>query len=101
MAASKLAKAKAKRAYYEPYENEIEGNVFAANGGFGNPSNGDIGEVADPVPGTQNNCWHGNAEEGGGEPSSEPPLIQVTHGICEEPNTGGEPTSSVLAGGGV
>jgi hypothetical protein len=82
---------------YEPYENEVEGNTFAANGGFGNPSNGDIGEVADAVPATQNNCWHGNVEEGGGEPSSEPALIQVTHGTCEQPNTGGEPTSSVLA----
>jgi hypothetical protein len=82
---------------YEAYENEIVGNTFAANGGFGNPSNGDIGEVADPVPGTQNNCWHGNVEEGGGEPSSEPVLIQTTHGTCEQPNTGGEPTTSVLA----
>ncbi len=82
---------------YEPYENEVEGNTFSANGSFGNPSNGDIGEVAEPVPGTENNCWHGNVEEAGGEPSSEPPLIQTTHGTCEETNTGGEPTTSVLA----
>jgi len=81
---------------YEPYENEIEGNRFAQNGGYRNPSNGDIGEVANPVPGTQNNCWHGNVEEGGGEPSSEPLAIQKTHGTCERPNLGGEPTSSVL-----
>jgi hypothetical protein len=81
---------------YEPYENEVEGNVFASNGGFGNPSNGDIGEVADAIPGTQNNCWHGNAEQGGGEPTSEPLLIQLTHGTCERLNSGGEPTTSVL-----
>ena len=35
---------------YEPYANEIEGNTFANNGGYGNPSNGDIGEVADANP---------------------------------------------------
>ena len=50
---------------YEAYENEIEGNTFSANGSFGNPSNGDIGEVADPIPGTENNCWHGNVEDRG------------------------------------
>ncbi len=82
---------------YEAYENEIEGNTFSANGGFGNPSNGDIGEVADPIPGTENNCWHGNVETGGGEPTSEPPLIQTIHGTCGQANTGGEPASSVLA----
>ncbi len=82
---------------FEAYENEIEGNTFADNGGYKNPTNGDIGEVADPVPGTENNCWHGNVEQGGGEPSSYPPAIQTTHGTCELPNTGGEPASSVLA----
>ena len=36
-------------------------------------------------------------EEGGGEPSSEPKAIQVTHGKCEDKDIGGEPTGSVLA----
>jgi hypothetical protein len=30
------------------FANEIEGNTFAKNGGFKNPSNGDIGEVLKP-----------------------------------------------------
>jgi hypothetical protein len=82
---------------FEAYENEVEGNTFADNGGYKNPSNADIGELADPIPGTQNNCWHGNVENGGGEPSSYPLAIQLTHGTCEQPNTGGEPAASPLS----
>jgi hypothetical protein len=79
--------------YYDDYANEIANNVFSANGGFGNPTNGDIGEVSNPE--TDGNCWHGNTEKGGGEPGSYPPSIQTTHGTCGQPNSG-EPASSVL-----
>jgi hypothetical protein len=82
---------------FEAYANEIVGNTFSSNGGFKNPSNGDIGEVADPQPTQLANCWHANTEEGGGEPTSEPKAIQATHGTCSNPDTGGEPTTSVLA----
>ena len=78
---------------YEPFANEVEGNTFASNGGYGNPANGDIGEVSSPA--TDGNCWHGNGEQGGGEPSSTPAAIQTTHGTCGMPNSG-EPTTSVL-----
>ena len=81
---------------YEPYANEITGNTFANNGGYKNPSNGDIGEVAAANPAVLTNCWHGNVEEGGGEPSSEPKAIQTTHGTCSNPDLGGEPVSSTL-----
>lgn len=82
---------------YEAFENEIEGNTFSDNGLYKNPSNADIGEVADPMPTQKANCWHGNVEKGGGEPSSEPKAIQTTHSDCESPDLGGEPASSVLA----
>ncbi len=81
---------------YEPWANEVEGNTFAKNGGFKNPSNGDIGEVAAPEPKQLINCWHGNVEEGGGEPTSEPKAIQTTHGTCSDPDIGGEPIASTL-----
>ncbi|MHB8533192.1 MAG: hypothetical protein ACYDC2_10775, partial [Solirubrobacteraceae bacterium] len=81
---------------FEPWANEIAGNTFANNGGYKNPSNGDIGEVANPEPKQLTNCWHRNLEEGGGEPSSEPKLIQTTHGTCSSPDAGGEPTASTL-----
>lgn len=82
---------------FEAFANEIYNNTFSDNGGYGNPSNGDIGEVANAEPAVLTNCWHGNVEEGGGEPTSEPKLIQTTHGTCSSPNAGGEPTTSVLA----
>jgi hypothetical protein len=81
---------------FEPFANEVEGNTFANNGGYKNLSNGDIGEVATAEPKQLINCWHGNVEEGGGEPSSEPKLIQTTHGTCSNPDIGGEPVSSTL-----
>jgi hypothetical protein len=81
---------------FEPYGNEIMNNKFSNNGGFKNPSNGDIGEVADPQPTQLTNCWHGNVDEGG-ELTSAPPLIQTTHGTCSNPDAGGETTGSTLA----
>jgi hypothetical protein len=81
---------------YEAWANEVEHNTFANNGGFKNPSNGDIGEVGAPEPKQLINCWHGNVEEGGGEPSSEPKAIQATHGTCSNPSIGGEPVTSTL-----
>ncbi len=79
--------------YYDDYANEIAGNTFAHNGAYGNPTNGDIGEVSNPE--ADGNCWHDKVESGGGTPSSYPPAIQTTHGTCGQPNSG-EPVTSVL-----
>jgi hypothetical protein len=80
--------------YFDDWANEVEHNTFSNNGGFGNPTNGDIGEVSNPN--ADGNCWHGNVEAGGGEPSSYPLAIQSTHGTCGQPNSG-EPVTSPLA----
>lgn len=80
--------------YYDDFANEIANNKFSNNGGFGNPTNGDIGEVSNPE--TDGNCWHGNTEVGGGTPGSYPPAIESTHGTCGQPNSG-EPAASVLS----
>ena len=77
---------------YDDFANEVEGNKFSDNGSYGNPTNGDIGEVSDPE--TEGNCWHGNTDNGG-EPTSYPLEIQTTHGTCGQPNTG-EAATSVL-----
>jgi hypothetical protein len=83
---------------YEPSANEVEKNTFAKNGGYGHPSNGDIGEVAAANAEVKIDCWHNSAGEGvGGEPTSEPKAIQTTHGKCEEKDIGGEPLTSALA----
>lgn len=81
---------------YEPWANEVEGNAFTENGGYKNPSNGDIGEVSNAEPKQLIDCWHNNTGELAGEPTSEPAAIQTTHGTCSSPDTGGEPASSVL-----
>jgi hypothetical protein len=79
--------------YYDDFANEIEGNVFSKNGGYGNPSNGDIGEVSNLE--SDGNCWHGNTEQGGGSLTTSPLEIQATHGTCGQANLG-ELATSVL-----
>jgi hypothetical protein len=79
--------------YYDDFANEVANNVFSANGGFGNPSNGDAGEVSNPE--ANGNCWHGNVDRGSGTFTSSPAEIQTTHGTCNTANSG-EPPSSVL-----
>jgi hypothetical protein len=79
--------------YYDDFANEIMANKFAHNGSFGNPTNGDIGEVSNPE--TDGNCWHGNVEQGGGSLTSYPLEIQTTHGTCGQANSG-ESATSVL-----
>ena len=79
---------------YDDYANEVEGNSFSNNGSYGNPTNGDIGEVSNAE--TNGNCWHGNVHLGGGALTSYPLEIQTTHGTCNTPNSG-EPATSVLS----
>jgi hypothetical protein len=80
--------------YFDDFANEVANNKFINNGAFGNPTNGDIGEVSNPE--TNGNCWHGNTGPNGSTPSSTPAEIQKTHGTCGTPNAG-EPPGSVLA----
>ncbi|MGH8456905.1 MAG: hypothetical protein ACRETE_07965 [Stenotrophobium sp.] len=77
---------------FNAFGNEVSANLFMNNGGFGNLTNGDVAELTDPNdPG---NCWHDNADTSG-TLSSEPLLIQTTHGTCGQPNTG-DPLTSPL-----
>src|SRR5205085_3549483 len=58
--------------YFQAYGNEVAGNSFTNNGGYGNPTNGDIGMVTTPHdPG---NCFHDNTDPAG--LTSDPPAIQ-------------------------
>jgi hypothetical protein len=86
-----------KECVYEPFANEVEGNTFSENGGFKNATNGDIGEVANAEPKELTNCWHGNVEQGGGEPTSEPAAIQSTHGTCSAADAGSGGTAALAA----
>ena len=62
---------------FQAQGNVISNNVLHDNGGFGNPSNGDLANessVSNP-----RNCFYGNTDPGisGGEPTSDPPMIQA------------------------
>ena len=70
--------------FYGPWANEIANNTFKDNGGFGNPTNGDLADLSDlHDPG---NCFHGNVDLAG--ITSAPAAIQTTHGVCGVPNSG-------------
>jgi hypothetical protein len=80
--------------FFDDFGNEIAGNTVDHNGSFGNMTNGDLAEVSNPE--SPGNCWHGNTDPAaGGPPTSDPPMIQQTHGTCGQPNSG-DPASSPL-----
>ena len=69
--------------------NVISGNTLKNNGGFGNPSNGDLANESSSTP---RNCFFGNTDPSG--LSSDPPMIETVDGQpCDQPGTG----SAVLA----
>ncbi len=49
--------------YFHAYGNRVEDNVFAGNGFFGNPTNGDIGVAQ--IPYTMSNCFRHNVDRSG------------------------------------
>jgi hypothetical protein len=80
-----------KGCYYGDWGNEVVGNSFKNNGGFGNPTNGDIGTIADEHdPG---NCFHDNTNPGG--VTTSPANLQVTNGTCGVANAGASVTSEL------
>jgi len=78
---------------FPSFGNEVADNTFRNDGGFGNPTNGDIGEIAQPHdPG---NCFHGNTDPAG--LTTAPANLQQTEGTCGVANGGGASITSALA----
>jgi hypothetical protein len=70
--------------YFGVWGNEVASNTFANNGGFANPTNGDLADLSDlHDPG---NCWHDNTDPAG--VTSAPANLQLTHATCGVPNAG-------------
>jgi len=65
---------------FDDWGNEIAGNTFKHNGFFGNDTNSDFGEITSTSAPT--NCYHGNTEAGGGEPTSSPSGLQQSKPKC-------------------
>jgi hypothetical protein len=73
--------------FFLDYGSNVHDNLFVGNGGFANPTNGDLADLSDfsaigipaAAPG-QGNCWHDNVDPAG--VTSAPPNLQTTNGDC-------------------
>jgi hypothetical protein len=73
--------------FFNALGSNVHDNVFAGNGSFGQPTNGDLADLSDfsaigipaAAPG-QGNCWHDNVDPAG--VSSAPPNLEQTNGDC-------------------
>ena len=74
--------------YFQSFGNEVASNAFSHNGGYGNPTNGDIG-MAD-TPHDPGNCFHDNSDPDG--LTSDPPNAQSPpYNPCGSANGNPEP----------
>ena len=70
---------------YQAFGNEITGNTFSGNGGYGNPSNGDITFVSTPPAGGGSpNCFLGNTDTSG-TVSFDPAANAAVDSSCSTP----------------
>lgn len=70
--------------YYAAWGDEVAHNTFRDNGGFGNPTNGDLADLSElHDPG---NCWHGNRDPAG--VTTAPADLQLTNSRCGIPHQG-------------
>ena len=75
---------------FDDFNNALIGNQFQHNGFYGNPSNGDFGEIT--LFSRPSNCFSGNTEVGGGNVTSSPSGLQQSKPTCgatvaQDPNT--------------
>ena len=68
---------------YDSSNIEVVGNTFSQNGAFGNPTNGDIGQLV-LFAGAQQSCYSGNVNKGvtGGKATTFPTSLQTTNPTC-------------------
>jgi hypothetical protein len=81
--------------YFDDFNNEVAGNVFSGNGFFGNPTNGDVGDVSG-----QNdlaNCWHDNTRKDGTAVTASPSDLLTTNAVCGQPGHGADITSDLAS----
>jgi hypothetical protein len=87
--------------FFNDFGSDTRGNLFRANGSFGQPTNADLADLSDfsavgipaAAPG-QGNCWHGNIDPAG--VSSWPPNLEQTNGDCATAGPGASVTDPLL-----
>jgi hypothetical protein len=80
---------------FEASGNALLDNTFANNGFFGNPSNGDYGQIVVNA-GKPQNCYRGNTAPNGSTPSNLEKTQAVCGPITKTANTGGALLGQVL-----
>lgn len=87
--------------FFDDYGMNVHDNAFSGNGGFGNPTNGDLADLSDfsaigipaAAPG-QGNCYSGNTDPVG--LTSAPADLQATHGDCTTAGPGAAVTDPLF-----
>jgi dienelactone hydrolase len=73
--------------FFPAFGNTVQDNLLWGNGGFGNPTNGDLAEAT--IPHDPGNCWIANSRFFSFEqPTSDPADLQATQGTCGAPGGG-------------
>ena len=80
---------------YDPMNNALLNNTFAHNGAFGNPSNGDYGQIILNA-GQPSNCYSGNTAPNGTTPANLEQLYPKCGVTTTAANTGGPLLAQVL-----
>ena len=90
-----MGSGKSKTCYFDDFNNEVAGNTFSGNGFFGNPTNGDFGDISGQN--AKANCWHDNVRADGSPIVSEPSNLQATNSTCGQPGHGDDLGSELAA----
>jgi hypothetical protein len=81
--------------YFDDWGNEVFGNKLKNNGFFGNPTNGDLGDISGQN--TPGNCWHDNVHTNGSATSADPSDLQTAHTDCNAAGHGDDLGSELAA----
>jgi Right handed beta helix region len=81
--------------FFDDFANEVDANVFSGNGFFGNPTNGDMGDVSGQN--TPGNCWRGNKRADGSAVTAEPSDLQTAHADCAAAGQGDDLSSDLAS----
>ena len=81
--------------YFDDFDNSVFANKLKNNGFFGNPTNGDLGDISGQN--AQANCWHDNVRSDGSAATSEPSDLQTARATCKTPGHGDDLTSELAA----
>jgi hypothetical protein len=90
-----MGSGKSKSCFFDDFNNEVAGNTFSGNGFFGNPTNGDFGDISGQN--AKSNCWHDNVRADGSAIVSEPSDLQTAHAVCGQPGHGDDLASELAA----